>query len=347
MNTRADRMLRAGLVGTGGIAQVVHLPILKKLDDVELLGVYDLDVSKATMVANKFNIPGVFEDVEEMLHTLNLDVLLILTPTNFHLPISLMALKKGVHLFIEKPAGRNSREARRIAEEAARQNCHVMVGMQNRFRTDVRSIKGFLEAQEFGEVYFSRIGWLQAIYKTTKQPWIYKKKISGGGVMMDLGIQLIDLIWWLKGKPECDSAKAMRYQIRDDLEVEDFLVAFLQFKDDFSVVSEFSWDFPIARDRFYMEIFGKRGTVNLSPLKIQKLWNGQILNITPEGIQDPQLIYKQAYENEIRHFVQFLQGKITSLESPIEDAVQVQQIIDGLYASMETQKEIVFANVRE
>ncbi len=333
--------LKVGFVGCGGVAQVIHLPILSQVEEVELVALCDVDLRKATVLGDKFGVSYCYDDVEEMVTRHPLDLVFVLTPNNLRMPISLMVLRHNAHLFLEKPAGLNQAEVNRIAELARQRHLHVMVGMQNRFRSDVRSIKTFLDAQEVGELFYGRSQWLQSKFPVQKQPWVFKKKIAGGGVLMDLGLPLIDMVWWLLGKPAIRSARAYQYPIKPDLEVEDFCVFTLEFDRPFTLLGEVSWDFPTGRDSMSVELVGTAGTCNLNPLRIQKLWRGQLLNITPELRGNNSTIFRQAYENEIRHYVNFLLGKVSSLESSIEDAVQVMKMVDMIYRSLETRQEVL------
>ena len=70
----ADR-LRLGIVGAGAIAQVGHLPALRKIRDVEVAGICDNDVVKARALADRFDIPDVFHDLSELIEFGQLDAL--------------------------------------------------------------------------------------------------------------------------------------------------------------------------------------------------------------------------------------------------------------------------------
>ncbi len=331
----SNKPLRVGIVGCGVVAQIIHLPWLTRQENVLVSALCDTDVRKATMVGERFGIKNIYTDMEEMFNEQELDVVFILTPTNMHLPMALLALKRGCHLFIEKPVARNASEAQKIADAAKKADRLVMVGMQNRFRADVTPIQTFLEEQQLGEVFFVKTGWLQTGEKLEKSSWMFNKKIAGGGVLLDLGIQLIDLAWWLNGKPRLMEVAASSVNIKKDLQVEDYLSAYLKFDNGMTLFGEFSWAFPIGKDRFYVDMFGTKGSCWLSPLRIQRLWRGQVLNITPDVKIHPRSVFKKSYEAELQHFVDVLMGNTQNLISPIEEAVQVMEIIDRIYAALE------------
>ncbi len=333
----SDQSIRVGIVGSGVVAQIIHLPWLTRQEDIQVVALCETDVRKATMVAERFSIPGIYQDIEEMLNREALDVAFILTPTNMHLPMALLALKHNCHLFIEKPVARNAREAKKIADAARKANRHVMVGMQNRFRADVEPIKTFLDDNQLGDVFFVKTGWLQTGEKLDKSSWVFNKKIAGGGVLLDLGIQLIDLAWWINGKPKLMTVTASSTNIKKDLEVEDYLSAYMTFDNGMTLFGEFSWDFPIGKDRFYLDVYGKKGSGWLSPLRIQRLWRGQVLNITPDVKIHPRSIFKKSYEAELNHFFEFLRGNENTLISTIDEAVVVMEMIDQIYRALEHQ----------
>ncbi len=217
MNKNAGFPIPIGVVGSGGVAQVIHLPILKSLPDVKVTAICDVDLRKATVIADKFGIPGVYGDVEEMLNREQLEAIFVLTPNNLHFPVALLGLEKNVHVFLEKPATLTSGEAAKLREKAREQGVVVMVGMQNRFRPDVRALQKLLTSEDLGNVFMIKGGWLQAKRQVLKQPWLFNRNISGGGVLMDLGVQLLDLAWWLAGKPKPLSVKGFSYHLNKEL----------------------------------------------------------------------------------------------------------------------------------
>jgi predicted dehydrogenase len=334
--------LKVGVVGCGGIAQVIHLPLLSKHPDVELTALCEVDSQKAAILADKFDIPEIFEDVTEMLNRETLDAVFILTPNNLHLPMSLFALEKGLHVFLEKPAGRNSEETLRIKEKAESIDKIVMIGMQNRFRKDVRALRHFIQAKELEELFFVKAAWLQAQNQAVKPAWQFQKNVAGGGVVMDLGLQMIDLVWWLLGKPQPERVKAFAYQVNPNIPVEDFCVICITFENNLAFSLQISWDFPILQDQFSLELVAQHGIGSLNPLKLQKFMHGQMMNITPEMRESKYTNFKLGYQNEVNHFIDYLTGRAEILESPLEDSITISRLIDCIYQSIETKKEIEF-----
>ncbi len=335
MAKRNKNTLKAGVVGCGGIAQVIHIPILMKLPTIEIAAICDIDTHKTAFVSNRFGVKAIFSDIEEMFRRVRLDVVFILTPNNMHLPMSLIAMRNGAHLFIERPCTRNAAEAKQIQKAARDFGRNVMVGMHSRFRGDIRTIKGFIDNKTIGDIFFVKGEWLQSAFHTIKQKWWFKKRVSGGGVFLDLGIQMLDTSWWLCGKPVLKTAKTFLRKIQTNLDVEDFCVTHLEFENDLQMIFTTSWHFPIEKDQFSADLFGLNGNASVNPLSIAKAIGRKTLDVTPKLYENrTRNIFRMAYQNEISHFVNYLQGQEAVLESGIDDAVEIMQIVDRIYKSI-------------
>jgi predicted dehydrogenase len=143
--------LRFGVVGAGWVAQVFHLPILTKLDEVDVVAVCDRDKARSTTVAERFGISRSYTDYELMFQKEELQAVIVSTPTDLHKPIAIAALESGRDVFVEKPIARFYEEAVSIAESAKKNKRHIMVGMNNRFRPDTMILKSFIENGELGQ----------------------------------------------------------------------------------------------------------------------------------------------------------------------------------------------------
>ena len=124
--------VRVGLVGTGVIAQVMHLHYLAELADrYEVAAVCDLDADSARACAGRYGIPAVFTDWRDLLgHPL--DAVLVLT-SGSHAPIAEAAARAGLHVFVEKPMCFSAAEGRAMVAAAERAGVKLMVGYPKRY----------------------------------------------------------------------------------------------------------------------------------------------------------------------------------------------------------------------
>jgi 2-alkyl-3-oxoalkanoate reductase len=144
--TNPIRVWRVGLVGAGYVSQY-HLRTLKKLPNVEIVGVADFDQDRATRAASAFGVSGVFRDLRDMATVAHPDVVHVLTPPGSHCEIALEALDLGCHVFVEKPMALSERDCERMIAKAADKDLVLSVNHSARF--DPAVLKG-LEAVRNG-----------------------------------------------------------------------------------------------------------------------------------------------------------------------------------------------------
>jgi predicted dehydrogenase len=332
--------IKVGVVGTGSIAQLVHLPILKKMEGVKLQAICDLDESKMQHLLEKFQIPSWYRTVDQMIKSEELDAIFICTTSLYHFPMSYLALKNNLHVFVEKPLALKTSDALKLDELAEQKKLTVVVGMQNRFRDDVKILRNFMENDELGEIFYIKSGWLRRWNRSPLQSWQVKKEFAGGGVLIDMGTQLIDLALYLTGMPEIRSVRLYDYTLNPDNEVEDAALVVLEMKSGMTVTIEISWRMHLENDMIYTHIFGKNGAAYLNPLRIHKELHGNLVNVTPVlQEQNSAQRFTMAYENEIRHFFKVIRGEEEN-NSSIKEALQTMRIIEALYESARLGKTV-------
>ncbi len=329
---------RIAVVGLGTVGQTVHLPILSKIPEAEIVAVCDLESSKAEFVAKKYEIPRYYADLNEMLkHEDALDGVDICTSTFAHLDASLAALESKRHILVEKPLARTYEEASKIVSTAKRHQRKVMVGMNNHFRPDAMILKSMIQGGELGKIFYAKAGWLRKLM--TKSPWLTRKEKSGGGVVLDLGIVMLDLAFWLMGFPESKEVIAANYS-HNTKGVEDSSIVFIKMKDGSTLTIESSWSFESATDFFYCDCYGTDGGGSLNPFRIVKRMHGNQVNVTPVSHETPQTLYWKSYDNELRHWVGALRG-LHPVVSTGDEALQRMKIVDAIYQSAKKGKSVV------
>ncbi len=329
---------RVGVIGLGGIAQLVHLPILTKMNNVSIEAVSEISKNKLKTVAGKFRVNNKFTDYKEMLSTNDLDAVIIATPTNTHLDITLDCLKAGKHVLLEKPGSRNLDEAKKIKHAAIKNNKLVMVGMNPRFRPDAMLLKSLLNSGELGEIFYLRCGWTKK--QSSSEKWSLKKSAAGGGVVIDLGVPLLDLSLWLMDFPELKSITVQTYK-HETKDVEDSAVGLIKFKNSAVINFEVSWSFHTEVDSFALTTFGTAGTAHLNPLRAYRRVDSSHIDYTPAQTSNVKNLYKKSYENELKHFIASIRGN-TNVISSIDESLYIMKLLEGFYKSGKLNKEIVF-----
>ncbi|HKA33495.1 MAG TPA: Gfo/Idh/MocA family oxidoreductase [Candidatus Binatia bacterium] len=186
---------RLGFLGVGWIGR--HR--LKSIADArraEIVGLADLN--PGVVAAAALEVPGA--DARESLQQLlcmDLDGIVIATPTALHAEQAVAALDAKMAVFCQKPLGRNEEETRSVIDAAHRADRLLGVDMSYRFVQGVRAIKERIDAGAIGDVYAMDLKFHNA-YGPDK-PWYYDPKLSGGGCVIDLGIHLVDMALWTTG----------------------------------------------------------------------------------------------------------------------------------------------------
>ena len=130
---RGKRKVRVALVGAGAMANAFHYPSLGEMPDVEMAAICDLVPEKARETAERFGIPKQFANYRRMLDETRPDAVYVLMPPHHLFDIAIDVMKRGHHLFIEKPPGLNAFQNRQMSLCGKRNNVIAMCGFQRRY----------------------------------------------------------------------------------------------------------------------------------------------------------------------------------------------------------------------
>jgi predicted dehydrogenase len=327
---------KIGVIGLGGIAQLVHLPILSKLGNVEITAVAETNKNRLKTVGEKFGITKLYHDYKEILANENVDAVIIATPTNTHAEIAVECLKAKKHVLIEKPIAINLAEAKAINEAAKKSKKQMMIGMNLRYRPDAMMMKSLVNSGELGEIFYIRCGWLRK--QSSEQKWFLNKNQSGGGVIIDLGILILDLALWILKDKKMKSVTVQKFN-HNTKDVEDSAVGMVRFENDQIVSFEVSWGLHSEWDKFHLAAFGTEGTAHLNPLRAYKRLETNRIDYTLANSVNPTNLFKKSYENELKHFVGMVREN-SLITSSGDDAVMLMRLLEAMYKSARLKKEV-------
>ncbi len=330
--------VRIGVVGTGAISQLAHLPVLAKMRGAELVAVCDNDRPKARALADRFSVADVFTDIEDLLELDELEAVIIATPNHLHEPHVLSALAAKRHVLCERPLSLTSRGVERIIAAAARADRTVTVGNNHRYRTDVQALSRFIQGGELGKTTAMRAGSYR--FKRPNEGWRVRRAESGGGAFLEHGIPLLDLGLWLGDFPEPVRLTAHMDRPRGASAVEEAMVVQLECAGGTSFVIDVSSSYVGEEERSWFEVVATRGSARLAPLRVVKELNGRATDVSPSGAAGRESAFIQSYRSELAHFVAVARGE-TDYDPPT-DQVLLHQVIEAIYKSAEDEKEIRF-----
>src|SRR5437763_8333120 len=174
--------MRVAIIGAGWIA-AEHAAILRRLEGVELTAVCDIDEQRARELAGS---GAVYTDWHELLDRETPDAVFICTPPLLHREMTVEALERGIHVYLEKPIARGLEDARAIVDAAAVSDAVCAVGYQWRGVEVLDDLREALEGQELGLLIGIGTG------PTRSRPWFLNRK-EGGGNLLERASHGIDL----------------------------------------------------------------------------------------------------------------------------------------------------------
>lgn len=256
---------RVGFLGTGWIGRH-RMKAIVESGLVEVAAVADPVrgfVAEALQLAPNADSSS---SLEEMLET-DLDAVVIATPSALHADQCVAALERGLHVFCQKPLGRNAAEVRRVVGTARDHDRLLGVDLSYRHLTGARKIHELIRAGELGKIFAVDVVFHNA-YGPDKA-WFYDPKLSGGGCVIDLGIHLIDLALWSMDFPRVDKVSSRLFTqgapLRDRTrQVEDFATARLDLGNDATIHLDCSWKLHAGCDaRIEAAFYGTQAGVIL------------------------------------------------------------------------------------
>lgn len=340
--------LKVAVIGAGSISDC-HLQAYADNPDVEIYAICDLNEERAKDMAKKYGASRVFTDYRDLLAMPEIDSVSICTWNNSHAEISIAALDAGKNVLCEKPLCQTVEEALAVEQAVKRSGKLLQVGFVRRYSDNAQILKQFIEAGELGDIYYAKASCLRRL--GNPGGWFSDRERSGGGPLIDIGVHIIDICWYLMGKPKVKSVSANvsnilgnRAHIRNlsfykaaDYDasknnVEDMANAMIRFENGASLLIDVSFTLHAKSDEMSIKLYGDKGGAELEPeiMVIGEKFN-TILNMTPQ-VDSKSFDFMGSFRNEINHFIDSTRGRKETL-SPVEDGVEIMKILCGIYES--------------
>ncbi|HZV35029.1 MAG TPA: Gfo/Idh/MocA family oxidoreductase [Verrucomicrobiae bacterium] len=254
---------RIGFLGVGWIGRH-RMEAIAKSGLAEIAGIADSAPEPAAEAATRFAGAVAVKSLEELLE-LEVDGVVIATPSALHAEQAIVALERGVAVFCQKPLARNEAETGRVIDAARAADRLLGVDLSYRFMKPVEKVRGLVSEGELGNIFAADLVFHNA-YGPDK-PWFYDKRLSGGGCVIDLGIHLVDLALWMLGFPQVTNVTSRLFAqgepLRNGDAVEDFAIARLDLSTGATVQLACSWKLPAGCDAIISGTFyGTNGSAS-------------------------------------------------------------------------------------
>jgi predicted dehydrogenase len=346
-----SKPFKVAFIGAGGIAGA-HASNYKKIEGVELIAAADVHEAGLTKFKENQGVLRTYTDFKEMLaKETEVDAVSVCTPNGLHAANAIAALEAGKHVMVEKPMAMTTAECNAMVDAAKKAKKNLVVGFQWRFDPRTQLIRSHVASGAFGKIMHVRC---QALRRRGIPNWgvFGRKDLQGGGPMIDIGVHVIEMAHFAMGspKPVAASGNTWTYLGNKAMEatcgwpnwdyktytVEDLAVGLIRFENGATLSIEASFAAHIEKDVWNFTMMGEKGGANWENANVFHDQNGYMFNSAPSFIPKGDV-----FELKMRHFVDVCRdGKENTSDGTA--GLMVQQMLDGVYASAETGKEVRF-----
>ncbi len=339
--------VKLGIIGAGNIARV-HLESISYAKNCEVVAIYDRQPEVAKEAAEKFGVKAE-ESLEALLAREDIEGVILAVPNYQHNPCCLAAIAAGKHVLTEKPMALTVAQAEEMVEAAKKANVKLAVGLCSRFMAEPQIVRERVEKGEMGHIYAANCSVLRR--RGAPIGWFTDKSRSGGGPLIDIGVHAIDVAWYMMGKPKPVLAKALNYaeiehkhlkgmenyvafEKGDVYDVEDISFGMITFENGECMRYEAGNTNNGREKDFEIELMGSKGGVQVTPLVFYgESCDGYFAE------EKPQYVTTFEFTKQAENFAAAIRGE-EELRTPGEDGLVVQKMLNALYRSAESGREV-------
>jgi len=254
--------LKFAVLGTG-FWSLYQIPAWFEVGGVELVAVYNRTVSKAEKVAERFGVPKVFADPEELLQNEELDFIDIITEVPAHAPFVELAAKYKVPVICQKPMAPDYETAQRMVSVCKEAGIPFFIHENYRWEAPIRRYKEVLDAGVIGQPFKARISFLSGFPVFDNQPFLAELEQF---ILTDMGSHILDVARYLFG--ECKELWCQILSQTPGIKGEDVATVMMKMKNGMPLYAELSYASIVEHDSFttvFVLAEGDKGSAYLGP----------------------------------------------------------------------------------
>ncbi len=189
-----------GVMGTSWWTDAMYLPALQHHSQADIVAICGRKETTTHDIAERWNIPGRYTDLDKMLNSEKLDAVIIATANNSHYGYTMQALEKGLHVLCEKPLALNYKDAQAMADLAEAKGLVTMTPFTYSFMPTTRYLKKLIDDGYIGKPYHLNMRYYSSYGRNTDYIWRFDKGIAGSGAIGDIGSHFIYIAYMLFGE---------------------------------------------------------------------------------------------------------------------------------------------------
>ena len=351
------RKIKVAVIGCGTIANSAHIPAYMANEQAEIKYFCDIIPERAAAAVEKYGCGTAIEDYHQALNDPEIEAVSVCTPNNVHAQIAMDALRAGKNVLCEKPAARTYAEALEMQKVQHETGKVLNIGVVNRFNDGVNVIKKIIASGELGNIHH--------VYVSFRAPRsipglggdFTTKAVAGGGVLIDWGVHYLDIVMYCCGDPApltvsgetfSKLGTAMEDYVYTDMwagppkydgtfDVEDSVTAMVR-TDGPVITLNGAWAQNIFEREPFIDFMGDKGGIRLQygdTFKMYTAKNGTMLESTPTYQT------RNMFQTEIDSFLRCIDSG-EKLPSHIDTVIITAKLMQGIYDSAESHREVVF-----
>ncbi len=197
--TKIGGGINIGIIGTG-FGGKIHLPGFQKIKGARVLAIAGRDLKKTKELAKKYKVPLAFKNWRELVRHPEIDAVSIATPPYLHAPMALEAIKRGKHVFCEKPLAMSVEEAQKMLRAARRARIRHAIDFEFRETPHFKFFKELLLQKRIGKLRYINISWLTGGRAGPNVPYGWQNNAKlGGGTLLAFASHMVDYLEWFFG----------------------------------------------------------------------------------------------------------------------------------------------------
>ena len=329
------------LVGCGRILQK-HLDSINILNNkIKIVGISETKKKRLKQISKKLNVKG-FLDYKIGIKKTNPDIVSILTPSGHHTKNILDILELKKNIIVEKPMCLKISDGKKIISAAKRNRKRVFVVMQNKFNLTVLKLREDIEKSLFGRIFHSSVivRWKRDQKYYNNDSWRGTWRYDGG-VISNQASHHLDLLRTIMGEPKSVYAITSKHMAK--IQCEDTALIIFKFKNNKTAIMEATTAMRPKNIEGSFSIMGSKGSAKIGGFALNKFdyYNvSKKINLSRYET-NPKSVYGFGHVKFYKHVLYSIKTNKRSEFEAVE-AIKTVKIINAIYKSVETRKEIFF-----
>ncbi len=330
--------VKFAVIGCGSIGKR-HVAVLDAESDAEVVGLCDIEETRARELSDLYGGIPVWTDYHKMLEQCDADVITIATPHALHAEMAIQTARSGKHILVEKPMALSVEDSQSMIDAAEEHSVRLFVVKQNRYNVPVRLTRNVIDSGKLGKIFMVQcnVFWNRRQEYYDSSDWRGKIESEGGALQTQVSHFIDLLVWWFG---DIVDAKTLTDTLNHDIEIEDVGVSAMRF--DSGVIGSLNWTTCVYNQNLEgsILIIAEFGTIKIGGKYLNeiKFWDVHGVDLPPnEDFNDKPNSYgkyngSSSNHDKLIHQIcdQLLKNKTGAVEG--EEAIRTINAIDVIYA---------------